>query len=99
MISLLGHNCDKAESGMAALAFLENKSYDIVFTDLGMSEMSGWQLADIIKEKFEGKISVVVVSGWEVSEDETQKHGVSFAINKPFTFAEIKNVISKIASK
>lgn len=99
MISLLGHNCDKAESGMAALAFLENKSYDIVFTDLGMSEMSGWQLADIIKEKFEGKIIVVVVSGWEVSEDETQKHGVSFAINKPFTFAEIKNVISKIASK
>jgi PAS domain S-box-containing protein len=99
MISLLGHNCDKAESGMAALAFLENKSYDIVFTDLGMSEMSGWQLADIIKEKFEGKISVVVVSGWDVSEDETQKHGVSFAINKPFTIAEIKNVISKIATK
>lgn len=99
MISLLGHNCDKAESGMSALAFLENRTYDIVFTDLGMSEMSGWQLADAIKEKFEGKISVVVVSGWEVSEDETQKHGVSFAINKPFTFAEIKNVIDKIAAK
>ncbi len=99
MISLLGHNCDKAESGIIALTFLENKSYDIVFTDLGMSEMSGWQLADIIKEKFEGQISVVVVSGWEVSEDETQKHGVSFAINKPFTFAEIKNVIDKIAAK
>jgi PAS domain S-box-containing protein len=98
MISLLGHNCDKAESGIIALTFLENKSYDIVFTDLGMSEMSGWQLAEIIKEKFEGQISVVVVSGWEVSEDETQKHGVSFAINKPFTFAEIKNVIDKIAA-
>lgn len=99
LISLLGHQCVSVESGMKALELMESSVFDIVFTDIGMPEMNGWQLADAIKEKFDGKMTVVVVSGWEVSEEEKQKYGVAFALNKPFAFADLKNIIAKLSTK
>ncbi|MCX6186622.1 MAG: hybrid sensor histidine kinase/response regulator [Bacteroidetes bacterium] len=99
LISLLGHQCVSVESGMKALELMESSVFDIVFTDIGMPEMNGWQLADAIKEKFDGKMTVVVVSGWEVSEEEKQKYGVAFALNKPFAFSDLKNIIAKLSTK
>lgn len=55
MVKLLGHREDSASSGKDALKLLESNSYDVVVTDIGMPVMNGWQLADIIRKKYEGK--------------------------------------------
>ncbi len=95
MLKTIGHTIDTASSGNNALEYLDKNTYDIVITDIGMPEMSGWQLANIIKEKYNGKIPVAVVSGWgsEIDEAEMQKHGVISLISKPFHLDQITKLL------
>jgi PAS domain S-box-containing protein len=97
MLKKGGHTIDTASSGKKALEFLKKHTYDVVITDIGMPEMSGWQLADIIKEKYR-KTPIVVVSGWglEIDEVQMQKHGVIAVISKPFHFDQVKKVLETI---
>lgn len=99
LIELIGHNCDTANSGKKALEYLDKNRYDIVLTDIGMPDMNGWQLADAIKEKFEGKMAVVVVSGWNISNQEKEKHGIKFALAKPFSIADLKKIFLNFQDK
>ncbi len=99
MLEMLGHYVDTASNGTKALEYLQVNSYDIVFTDLGMPVMNGWQLADIIKEQFGGKMKVAVVSGWgnEIDDDKKNKHGVEYVLGKPFKFEEIEKILGGVA--
>ncbi len=99
MLEMLGHNVDTASNGQEALEFLQVNTYDIIFTDLGMPVMNGWQLADKIKEQFGGKMKVVVVSGWgnEIDEDKKNKHGVEYVLGKPFKIEEIEKILGGVA--
>lgn len=93
LVESLGHKCDIASSGIIALEYLEKNTYDVVITDIGMPEMSGWELADIIKNKFGNKIKVIVVSGWSIDEAKKNKHGVKYVLGKPFKTEELKQVL------
>ena len=93
IIQLVGHQCDTASSGKLALEYLDKNTYDIVLTDIGMTEMTGWQLADAIKEKFKGTMPVCVVSGWQVTEEEKKEHGVAYSLDKPFTIAALNKLL------
>ncbi|MFC1744644.1 response regulator, partial [Candidatus Riflebacteria bacterium] len=98
MIKKLGHQGDTAGSGQEALEFLDKNEYDLVITDIGMPGMSGWQLADKIKDKFEGKMKVAVVTGWgsQVNEEEKNKHGVGYVLGKPVGMEQIKDLIGEV---
>jgi CheY-like chemotaxis protein len=99
MIKLLNYNGDIANSGKKALEYLEHNVYDLIITDIGMPEIDGWQLADIIKEKFAGKMKVVVASGWDfqISETEKAKHGVVDCLGKPFNFNQLQKIVKEVA--
>lgn len=64
--NILGHYGYKvfcAESGKQALAILENENIDLVFSDVIMPEMDGFQLAKIIQEKYPD-IKIQLASGF-----------------------------------
>ena len=54
-----------AQSGEIALALYEQYEgkFDAVFTDIGMPEMSGWELCTEIRERSK-TIPLAIVSGW-----------------------------------
>ncbi|MFH0894317.1 MAG: PAS domain S-box protein [Bacteroidota bacterium] len=99
MMEMLGHKVDSARSGDVAIEFLNKNKYDLVITDIGMPGMSGWQLADIIKEKFGGKMKVAVVSGWggQIDEEEKMAHGVGYVLGKPFSIQQLEKLLSDVA--
>ena len=101
ILELLGHNGDVAKSGKEALEYLENNHYDIVITDIGMPEMCGWELADIINKKFDRKMKVAIVSGWGLEIDETEKkeHNVLFVLEKPFNILQLKTLFKEVAAE
>jgi CheY-like chemotaxis protein len=92
LVALIGHNCDYANSGKSALEDLNKNTCDIVFTDIGMPEMNGWELAGAIRNKFGDKIKIVVVTGWDIDEDTKNKHDINFVLQKPFTLKELKKI-------
>ena len=96
IIKHLGYKADFINSGEQALKYLAKNKYDLVITDIGMPDMNGWQLADKIKEQYKGT-KVAVISGWgaEISDEEKEKHGVSYVLGKPVQINEIKELIAR----
>jgi CheY-like chemotaxis protein len=80
LFKFLGYQGDTVNNAKSALELLERKTYDLVITDIGMPEMNGWQLADIIRDRFNGNMTVAVISGWDQPPDKqvTAEHGVSY---------------------
>jgi CheY-like chemotaxis protein len=69
---------------------------DLVFTDLGMPDMSGWQVAEKVKS-INGRIPVVLITGWniELKQSETKESGVDLIIQKPFDVEQVLNLVQE----
>ena len=90
LVEFIGHKCDNVMSGHDALKHLNKKIYDVVFTDIGMPEMNGWELADAIREKFGDSIKIIAVTGWNIEDTIRKKHGINLVLQKPFTLEQLK---------
>jgi CheY-like chemotaxis protein len=93
-LSLAGHAVTVADSAKQGVSLFKKGEYDLVFTDLSMPEISGWEVARAIKEK-DPKVSVALVTGWGVKmegEKLTDK-GVDLVISKPFQVNRLLNLV------
>ncbi|HJQ99175.1 MAG TPA: ATP-binding protein [Candidatus Polarisedimenticolaceae bacterium] len=95
-----GHKVDTAISGRDALQMLEVSPYDVVFTDLGMPDMSGWEVAERIGDTKSG-IQVALVTGWGTSLDEAdaRRRGVEAVVHKPFEIDELVKIAHRLLSR
>ena len=91
-----------AESGEEALKLYdENKGQiDLVFTDIGMSEMSGWELVTAIRKRSE-TIPLAIVSGWAeaISWDTRNAAKADWVVSKPFDIGKISKIANEIAER
>jgi len=90
------HQVSSAADGMTGINIFKNGEYDIVFTDLGMPEVSGWEVAQQVKE-MDPDVKVVLITGWGVELDESKlaDRKVDYVIAKPFQISQIQEVVSK----
>ncbi len=95
-----GHNVSYTTSGNQALKMLEEKPFDVVFTDLKMAEMGGMEVLQAIKQRFPD-IMVVVITGYATvaSAVETMRYGAFDYLPKPFTPSEILTVLNRALEK
>ena len=86
-----GHQVATASEGREGVELFKRKEFDMVFTDLGMPGMSGWQVTEKIKS-INRRIPVAFITGWnlELKESELRENGVDFIVYKPF---EVKQVL------
>ncbi len=89
-----GHEVETASNGSKGVEIFKENSFDMVFTDLGMPGMSGWQVAKEIK-KISKKTPVALITGWEVklNDSELKKSGVDLVINKPFRVEQVIRLV------
>ena len=94
-----GHKADAAPDEVGALQMLDHNDYDIVITDLGMPNMSGWELADAIYASHPD-IKVIMDTGWgaHLEPGKLSFHHVNSLISKPFKINEILAVVEKVIS-
>ena len=90
------HNVAAAADGMAGIQAFQSGKYDIVFTDLGMPEISGWEVAQRIKA-VDPSAMVVLITGWgvELDESELEEKKIDSVISKPFQIKQILEVVSE----
>ena len=96
LVQSLGHNCVTVNSGKKALQYLANNPCDIVFTDIGMPEMNGWQLADSIKSTYNSKIKIIAVTGWDIEQELKAESAINVLLKKPFSAAQLKKALQVI---
>lgn len=86
----------------AAIAILEDESYDIVITDLLMPQATGAEVLAAIK-KLENAPPVVISTGLSTTDSHVQavaSRGAAAVIQKPFlNFSKVKDLLTKIAKE
>jgi len=88
-----GHEVEVACNGREGVELFKRKDFDLVFTDLGMPGMSGWQVAEEIK-KIKRETPVALITGWKVDqESEMMKNGVDLIVNKPFQLDQVLRLV------
>lgn len=91
-----------AESGETALKIYDARKgrLDVVFTDIGMPEMSGWELASEIRKRSE-TMPLAIVSGWAdaISCDARQAIKADWVVSKPFDIATIAGIANEVAER
>lgn len=95
ILSLEGHRVTVAKDGNEGLLAFKTNQFDMVLTDLGMPDMSGWQLAREIKE-LSPKTPVAIITGWGLQPDpqRMKQAGVDLFIAKPFRISEIRKLVT-----
>ena len=92
-----GHTAEVARSAGEGLSRIKTEPFDLVFSDLSMPSMTGWELARVVQEVLPG-LPVVLVSGYavEVSPEELQASGVHAVLAKPINIKEVLGVAGAI---
>ena len=86
----------KQDNSGFALAGLQDQ-FDLVLTDLGMPEMSGWELAKEIK-KMDPDVPVGLITGWAVTttKEKMKEKGVDFILSKPFDLTKVVREVNAL---
>jgi two-component system cell cycle sensor histidine kinase/response regulator CckA len=92
LLSLNGHEVDRASSGAEALTMFGENEYDIVFTDFGMPEMTGAELSRELKQKAPD-LPVILLTGYTETEKAIEE--VDGILSKPFKRDELETTIQK----
>ena len=89
-----GNDVEIAKSGSEGIALFEKKDFDLVFTDLGMPVMSGWEVAEKIKS-INKHVPIAMITGWNITLDKSEMHdkGVNLCIQKPFQMAQVIDLV------
>jgi two-component system cell cycle sensor histidine kinase/response regulator CckA len=97
MLAALNHKVELADSGHAALQKLTAADFDLVFTDLAMPEMDGWETARAIRKQGR-EIAIVLVTGYGAgTAPPAGETGLIDAIlGKPFDFDQVGEVITRL---
>ena len=102
-IQMAGYHCFVAQSAHGALGLLDQFALDVVVADIKMPEMSGIELAQIIKSRYAA--DVIVMTGFieDFNYEDIVQQGASDFIQKPVRIAEfvarLKRVLSERAAK
>ncbi len=94
-----------ATSGEEGLAAYRKDEFDLVLCDLGMDEVTGWEVGRIIKELCERegkrKTPLIAYTGWDNGIDPQQLEacGIDRVITKPLRMEQLLLIIRDLVSK
>jgi PAS domain S-box-containing protein len=95
ILSMAGYEVLLADTGDAALNILANQTVDLLLSDIIMPQMSGYELAKIVSEKYPA-VKIQLASGYS-GEQALQQRQVpqhNPILRKPFRSAELLNTVA-----
>ncbi len=90
--------CEAPKAVEAALEFRPA----VVFLDLGMPELSGFDLARLLRAQVAMRdVALVAVSGWGTSEDKSRSRdaGIDHHLTKPVSPEDVQALLARLAEK
>ena len=93
-----GHAVEQASSGQQALERLTSgAAVDLVITDLGMPDMTGWEVAEAVSQRW-SDLPVGLVTGWGMRTEASaeQRRCAAFVLAKPFAMETLLAAIARV---
>jgi DNA-binding NtrC family response regulator len=91
-----GHHAETFVDPIQVVARLEEKTFDIVVTDIRMDDMDGIEILELVRKKSD-RTKVIMITGYatlEVARESLTKGAFDF-IAKPFKLREMRQAIDK----
>jgi signal transduction histidine kinase/ActR/RegA family two-component response regulator len=97
MLRTAGHTVHEAADGPAGLAHLSAATVDLVFTDLGMPEMTGTEVAAAVKARHP-HMPVVLLTGWgeHGAGAPTACNGIDRLLGKPVRLSDLLAAVADL---
>ena len=102
MISMRGHEVAKAHNGIEALTAVQEFRPDVVFLDIGLPSLDGYEVARAIRETTSGaRVHLVALTGWGSDEDKLRSYEAGFDqhLTKPVEGASIAAILEEAAAR
>ncbi len=96
MLKVKGHQVVVTSNGEEGIERFKREKFDLVFTDLGMPRVSGWEVGKAIKG-LDPKVPVAMITGWgiELDRGKMSDSGIDLVISKPFNFDRVIQIVSE----
>jgi len=85
-----------ADSMQRALASIDTSRFDLLISDIGLPDGSGWDLMSRVREKV--PLKGIALSGFSSDQDHdrSRNSGFSLHIAKPFSFPQLHKAIEEL---
>lgn len=90
-----GFDCEIANSGETAIALCKAKKYNMVFMDLGLPDMTGFQLLANIRQYVDGPIIALTAHTAEEDRKNCLEAGMDDFLSKPLSYEELQHTVAK----
>jgi PAS domain S-box-containing protein len=90
-----GHNISEADCTQRALEIMRSQVFDVVLSDIGLPDGSGYQV--ISQAKREQRVKGVALTGFGTDEDirRGREAGFDFHLTKPVDFHELRSILDQ----
>ena len=102
MLGMLGHEVRVVHDGPAAIAATAEFAPDLVFLDIGMPRMNGYDTCRNIRQGPNGQDAVIIaLSGWGQDHDKqrSREAGMDLHLVKPFDPALLESMLAEIGGR
>ena len=100
LLEFEGHEVETAESGLQALAMIQEEKFDLILTDYAMPAMTGEELATAIKASLPKQpVGMVTAYAARLRGAVEPLQGVDFLISKPFAMTDLRTAIARVLTE
>ncbi|AOP34389.1 hybrid sensor histidine kinase/response regulator [Leptospira tipperaryensis] len=99
LLSKLGYSVDTANNGVEALSSLKSQSYQLIFMDIQMPEMDGFETTQNIRKNFTNPNPIIVAMTANAMEGDKEKcidAGMDAYIAKPIQIQDLESTIAHL---
>lgn len=102
LLTAMGHRAAAANSGQAAIELAERLKPDVIVMDIGLPGLSGYQVAERIRQMPELKsVVLIALTGYGSAEDErrSKEAGFDYHLVKPVDAKTLQNFLANVAKQ
>jgi PAS domain S-box-containing protein len=98
LLTHFGHQISVAENTQSALEIMRSQKFDVVLSDIGLPDGSGYEVVSQAKRKH--PVKAVAITGFGTDEDvrRGKEAGFDFHLVKPIDFHELRNVLEQVGA-
>ncbi len=88
-----------AENGLEAIETVKKQSPELMFLDVMMPKMNGFEVCNVVKNDLQIKnVYVIMLSakGQEIDKQKANKAGADYYITKPFNISELVEKVGEV---
>jgi CheY-like chemotaxis protein len=96
LLRLRGHEVQVALGGAEALRMVADCLPELVFLDIGMPDIDGYEVARRLRSRFNSELTLVALTGWGTEQDrrKSREAGFDHHLTKPVELAAVEAVMA-----